>query len=175
MNGALAGSTYLPTMDRNDQADAIGNDQTSIEREIDPVANHPAIDHLATSTRKGQDKKPERRRRRGFVASLPLSKCLNPESWQQQKGTTPADQLANVHYSPTSITGPSPRDLEFRLSEYDCHICKSRAEGAVNYALDFPLRSHGSPESVPSPVREPRTRFAQERGPTRIVGGRVAW
>jgi hypothetical protein len=42
-------------MDRDDQADAIGNYQTSIEREIDPVADHRAIDHLATGTRKGED------------------------------------------------------------------------------------------------------------------------
>ena len=36
--------------------------------------------------------------RRGFVASLPLSERLNPESWKQEKGTTPTDQLADVHY-----------------------------------------------------------------------------
>jgi hypothetical protein len=69
-------------MNRDGQADAIGYDKARVEREIDPVANHPAIDHLATGTRKGQDKEPERRPRRRFVASLPLSQCLNPESWK---------------------------------------------------------------------------------------------
>ena len=84
-------------MDRDGQADAIGYDKTRVEREIDPIANHPAIDHLATGTGKGEDKEPERRPRRRFVASLPLSERLNPESWKQEKGTTPTDQLADVH------------------------------------------------------------------------------
>ena len=132
MNGALAGSTYLPTMDRDDQTNAVGNYQTSIEREIDPVADHRAIDHLATGTRKGEDKEPERRARHGFMASLPLSERLNPESWKQEKGTTPTDQLADVHRSclASRLRGPP-------LTEYDCHIRKSRAEGAINYALNW--------------------------------------
>ena len=72
-------------MDRDEQADAIGNHQAGVEGEIDPIADHPTIDDLAAGTGKGEDKEPQRRTRRGFVASLPLSESLNPKRGKQEK------------------------------------------------------------------------------------------
>jgi hypothetical protein len=58
-NGVSAGPTDPPTMDRDGQADAIGHHETRVEREIDPIANNPAIDHLAAGPGKGEDEKPQ--------------------------------------------------------------------------------------------------------------------
>ena len=56
-------------MVRDGQADAIGH-HGRIKHEVDAIADHPAIDHLATGPGKCENEEPERRPRRRFVASL---------------------------------------------------------------------------------------------------------
>ena len=115
MNGDSAGSTHLPAMDDDGQANAIGHHETHVEREVDPIANHPAIDYLATGPGKGEDEKPERRPRRRFVAGLPLSERLNPESWKQEKGATPTQSSTTaigrgMRKAPEGAVGVKPTD-----------------------------------------------------------------
>ncbi len=56
-NGVSAGPTDPPTMDRDGQSDAVGHDETRVEREVDPIANRKSIDHLAAGPGKGEDEK----------------------------------------------------------------------------------------------------------------------
>ena len=90
-------------MDRKRQAEGVGDDETGIEDEVDPVAQHPAINDLAGDPDEGQNEEPERRGGGVLVPILPLLVGLQPERGEQDEGAPPADDFSHDLASPSPV------------------------------------------------------------------------